>query len=337
MKHKTGMRLSFVVTLAVALTVSTGWARQESQEHAKKANVVLPAAVAKAVKASVPNAEIGTAELEKEAGINLYDVEFKADKGEIEVAEDGTVMDVATIVMMKDIPKGAAQAIRTAAAGATIKQLEKSEVRAEIKKEGEMGKIVKLATPKYVYEAELVKGDQRGEIQVAPDGKVIEELKWRTKVAQKKEEAEEEEAAEEAKEGKVDLKILPPAVLHAFKTAYPNAVIKGTSKETEKGVTYYEVESVDGRLNRDLLYSADGRAVEVEEAVSPGDLPAAVQQTLTKTYPGAKVLKAEKLIKGNQKLYELMIQGQGKPMGVTIDPTGKIIEKTGGAETTKNK
>ena len=44
-------------------------------------------------------------DVEKEAGIALYDLEFKAGRGEIEVAEDGTVMDIATIVALKDIPK----------------------------------------------------------------------------------------------------------------------------------------------------------------------------------------------------------------------------------------
>jgi hypothetical protein len=151
-----------------------------------------------------------------------------------------------------------------------------------------------------------------------------------------KKEAEEEEQEEKAEVGEteeeeetkpavVDLKILPPAVLNAFKTAYPHAVIKGTSQETEKGVTYYEVESVDGKLKRDLLYTADGRAAEIEEAIAASDLPAVVQQTLAREYPGAKILNAERLTKGDQKLFELRIQFKDKKMGVTIDPNGKII------------
>lgn len=154
---------------------------KEEEKGEKEEKVELPAAVAKAVKDNVPNAEIDTVTVEKEAGIVLYDIEFKAGKGEIEVAEDGSVMDVATIIEMKDVPKPAAEAIQIAAAGATIKQLEKSEVRAEIKKEGEKGTIVKLAIPKYVYEAEVIKGTQTGEIQVAPDGKIVEALKWAAK------------------------------------------------------------------------------------------------------------------------------------------------------------
>jgi hypothetical protein len=157
-----------------------------SQEQAKKAKVELPAIVAKVVQENVPDAEIGSMTVENEGGIALYDIEFKADRGEIEVAEDGTVMDVATIIAMKDVPKAAAEAIQKAAADATIKQIEKSEVRAEIQKEGEKGKIMKLATAKYIYEAELVKGNQTAEIQVDPDGKVIEGPKWSIKEAEKK-------------------------------------------------------------------------------------------------------------------------------------------------------
>jgi hypothetical protein len=103
-------------------------------------------------------------------------------------AAQGYCLDIATIVEMKDIPKAAAEVIQKAAEGARIKELEKSEIRAEIKKEGEKGKLIKLDNPRYVYEAELLKGDRTGEIEVTADGKVIEELKWKVKGAKEKEE-----------------------------------------------------------------------------------------------------------------------------------------------------
>ena len=81
-----------IVALVMALTASPVWACQKSQEQKIKEKVELPAAVAKAVKDNVPNAQIETVTAEKEAGITLYDIEFKAGRGEIEVAEDGTVM-----------------------------------------------------------------------------------------------------------------------------------------------------------------------------------------------------------------------------------------------------
>ena len=81
-----------IVVLVLVLTASPAWAGQKGQEPAKKGKVELPPAVAKAVKDNVPNAQIESVTVEKEAGIALYDIEFKAKRGEIEVAEDGTVM-----------------------------------------------------------------------------------------------------------------------------------------------------------------------------------------------------------------------------------------------------
>jgi hypothetical protein len=129
----------------------------------------LPPAVAKAVEENRPGAEIDKLEIEKEGGFTVYDIEFKNGRGEIEVAQDGTVLDVSDIVEMKDVPEAAAAAIKRAARGATIRQIEKSEVRARIEKEGGQGRLLKLATPEYIYEAELSKG----EVEVAPDGRII--------------------------------------------------------------------------------------------------------------------------------------------------------------------
>jgi hypothetical protein len=307
-------------------TALPGAPREQAQTKAK-----LPAPVLQAVKANCPGAVIAKLDVEKEAGIVLYDIEFKAGRGEIEVAEDGTVMDIATIVALKDVPKPAADAILKAAGAAKIGQIEKSEIRAEIKKDGENGAIVKLATPKYVYEAELVDGEKRGEVQVAPEGAIVEGPKWGEDEEENKyEEVGEKEEAEEAEEVRtaagVDLKVLPPAVLAAFQKAYPKAVIKGASKEIEKGQTYYEIESVDGKMNRDLLYAADGKVVEVEEAVAHGALPAAVLKALDKAYPGYKIVKAEELRKDGQRFFELQLQVKDKKVDVTVDPSGKIVQ-----------
>ena len=323
MRH---LRMAFAVIgiVILILAAAPAWAGQQGRTQAKPAKVELPPAVAKAVQENCPGAVIDKMDVEKEGGIALYDIEFKAGKGEIEVAADGTVMDIATVVALKDVPKPAADAIQKAAAGATVKQIERSEIRAEVKKDGEKGTIVKLASPRYVYEAELAKGEEKGEVQVAPDGKIVEGPKWGAEEEEEKEEIGEKEEAEEG--AKADLKILPPAVLAAFKTSYPHAVIKGTSKETEKGVTYYEIESVDGKMNRDLLYTADGKVAEVEESVAPGALPAAVTQALAKAYPGYKILKAEDLTKDGRKLFELQIQVKDKKIGVTIDRAGTIIK-----------
>jgi len=188
MKRNNLIFLGFVVLLVFGLAMSTGCAKKEGEEQAEKPaveepeatkpEVELPAAVVEAIEANVPDAEIDFVEVAEEDGITLYDIEFKADRGEIEVTADGTVIDVVTIITMEELPKAAAKAIQDAIEDATIKRLEKSEIRSEIKKEGEKGTVIKLDTPRYVYEAELVKDGQTGEIEVDADGNITEPLMW---------------------------------------------------------------------------------------------------------------------------------------------------------------
>lgn len=191
MKYNKFVFLGVVVLLALGLAMSTGCAKKEGEEQVEKPmaeelqatepEVELPAAVVQAIEENVPGAEIDFVEVAEEAGITLYDIEFKADRGEIEVAADGTVLDVVTFITMEELPEAAAKAIQDAIEGAKIKRLEKSEIRSEIKKEGEIGTLVKLDTPRYVYEAELEKDGQTGEIEVDADGNITEPLKWDTK------------------------------------------------------------------------------------------------------------------------------------------------------------
>jgi uncharacterized membrane protein YkoI len=188
MKVSNRILLVLIVFFAFGLILSTACAKKEGEEPTEtlemeepkpvKQEVELPAAVLEAIEANVPDAEIDFVEVAEEEGITLYDIEFKADRGEIEVAEDGTVIDVVTIITMEDLPEAAAKAIQNAIEDATIKRLEKSEIRSEIKMEGEMGTIVRLDIPRYVYEAELEKDGQTGEITVDAEGNITEPLKW---------------------------------------------------------------------------------------------------------------------------------------------------------------
>jgi hypothetical protein len=186
MKKMKWIWLGLVVVLAFALTMSTGCKKQEVREQEEKPEVELPAGVAAAVEANFPGAQIDFVEVVDEAGITLYEIEFKDDAGEIEVATDGTIIDIVTIINAEDVPEAAAEVFRQAAEGATIKRYEKSEIWTEIKQEEGVGKLIKLDSPKYVYEAEIVKGTRTGEIEVDADGKIIEPLKWDTETPEEK-------------------------------------------------------------------------------------------------------------------------------------------------------
>jgi hypothetical protein len=184
------MLLGFILFLAIGLIFQTGCTQEEAEGQAEieekeepettEKEVELPAAVSAVVEAYFPDAKIDFVEVVEEYGFTLYDIEFKEDRGEIEVTEDGNIIDVVTILKIEDLPEAAAQAIQAATEGMSILRLEKSEIHSEFKKEGDKNILVKLDIHKFVYEAELTKDDKRGEITVDADGNVVEPLKWDT-------------------------------------------------------------------------------------------------------------------------------------------------------------
>jgi hypothetical protein len=129
-----------------------------------------------------------------------------------------------------------------------------------------------------------------------------------------------------AQEKKIATKDLPAPVLASFQKTYPNAAIKGVSTETEKGKTYFEIESIDGKVKRDLLYLADGTVTEVEESVSRADLPAPVNAAVTATHPKARIVKAEKITRTDVVSYDVLIRSGRQRFEMSIDPTGKVMK-----------
>ena len=154
-----------IVPVIAVLIVANAAAGQTQRNQTRK----LPPAVAKAVDANRPGAEIEKLTIEKEHGLTFYDFEFKHGQGEMDVLVDGTVLDVATVIQMKDLPEVVAATIRKVAGKRTIKQLTRSEVRAEIVSEGGRARVATLSPAKYVYEAEFA-GE---EVEVAGDGTII--------------------------------------------------------------------------------------------------------------------------------------------------------------------
>ena len=164
----------FLSLAIVLILVSAGHVPSRGREEKIKASQ-FPAAVAKTIQSNCPNCVIDKATREVENGVTIYDVEFKNGQVEMDVAADGSVIDRETVVPANDVPQAALDAIRKA--GGKMRQIMKDEVRAELKN----GSVIKLDTPKYLYEADLVKGNQVAEVQVSADGQVIEAPQWRKK------------------------------------------------------------------------------------------------------------------------------------------------------------
>ena len=182
------MLVGVMLLLTLSLTASSVCAKEEGAGGGKageaKAKVDLPEAAAKALQAAFPKATVDEAKAEDEGGVKVFDVELKLDKTEmdVEVTADGAILAVETGIEMKDVPEAAAKVLQKAAEGATVHAVKKDEVRAEIKD----AKIVKLDAVKVAYEAKIKKGDQKGEVKVAADGTVVEELKWKGKDKEEK-------------------------------------------------------------------------------------------------------------------------------------------------------
>jgi hypothetical protein len=134
-----------------------------------------------------------------------------------------------------------------------------------------------------------------------------------------------------AQEVKVAAKDVPAAVIAAFKAVYPNATIKGYAKEREHGKTFFEIESKEGDVGRDVLYHIDGSVAEIEETVAASDLPAAAQEVIRSKYPHAVISKAEKTTEktaqGDKVGYEVIARQGKKRISLEFDADGKLKGK----------
>ena len=106
--------------LAIGSTITAG---QDSAKEEKLKISQLPPAVVEAIKTNCSGCSIDKATREVENGVTIYDIEFKRGQGEIALTGDGSVVDRETVVLLKDVPAAALDAIRKGASGAKIKQI----------------------------------------------------------------------------------------------------------------------------------------------------------------------------------------------------------------------
>src|SRR5262245_8305821 len=132
--------------------------------------------------------------------------------------------------------------------------------------------------------------------------------------------------AQEPKEKKVNNKNVPAAVIAAATKAFPNARVKGWSKETEDGKTFYEAEMIEGQTKRDVLFLPDGKIDIVEEEIANASIPAAVQSALKDRYAKAEIDLAEKLTKDGSVQYELHLKKAPKKE-IVFTPDGKFVKE----------
>ncbi len=128
---------------------------------------------------------------------------------------------------------------------------------------------------------------------------------------------------------KVEFDNLPKAVKMAVKEKFPEAKIKGATKEkNEEKETVYEIEMIIKGKTYDIIIDPMGEIETTEEEIDADDLPKAVKAAYAKAFPDGKIEKAEKVTEEDKKVtYEVMVKvGKKEPFEVVMAADGKIIK-----------
>ncbi len=122
----------------------------------------------------------------------------------------------------------------------------------------------------------------------------------------------------------LQVKDLPATVQKTVQETLKGAEIKNISKEVEKGVTQYEVETVLNGKHRDFNVDAKGKLIVVEEEVEMVGVPAAARAAIEKKMAGGKLKMVESVDKGDGlMLYEASYTSKaGKKAAVLVKADG---------------
>jgi hypothetical protein len=122
---------------------------------------------------------------------------------------------------------------------------------------------------------------------------------------------------------------VPPPVLSAVESRYPNAKLTRFAKEVDGGKTLFEVVLELPSGHAEVSVSPDGTIVAEEATISVEDLPEAVRQGLAGSrYAKAIVLRVERVTeaaKPGVTTFELMVEQSGKRHELAFDQTGTLV------------
>ena len=133
--------------------------------------------------------------------------------------------------------------------------------------------------------------------------------------------------AADEKEVKITLDKVPAAVQQAVKAYASETEIKGIEDSDVDGTKVIEFDIEKNGQASEIAFRPDGRLFSTEGEVPFAELPAAVQQTITKKSADAKAGAPEKVVQEGKTTYEVVIEKNGKKIEYTISPEGKIVGK----------
>jgi hypothetical protein len=179
-----------------------------------------------------------------------------------------------------------------------------------------------------IYEAEiLMDGVRIVEVEVATDGTVLErETRGADEIDDEDddedEEADDEDEDEDEDADRIPIGRIPAPALRALEE-YTAGRDFTASMEREDGVTVYEATwEIEGRLT-EVVVTADGVLLEIEEIVPEASVPPAVLRTADELFPHAARRTYEKKL---VVIYEVEAVIDGREREVLILPTGRRLD-----------
>ena len=129
----------------------------------------------------------------------------------------------------------------------------------------------------------------------------------------------------------LNLHKVPEKVLFSFNKSYPGAKIVAIEKEKIKDQIYYEFEIKMGENGRNIIYLENGNLYAIEDEISIDALPQNVIETLKKAYPEGEIYEMERIIRGSETEYEVVIEidegKKEKEYEIIISSKGEIVSK----------
>jgi hypothetical protein len=111
-----------------------------------------------------------------------------------------------------------------------------------------------------------------------------------------------------AEEQAIDKKDVPAAVVTAFEKAYPDAKVTAIAKISTEDQTQYSFEISGEKGETDVVYNGDGILYLIAADMTVEELPAAVIESVQKTFPKGQIDEADKITKGSQVEFEVIIE-----------------------------
>ena len=122
---------------------------------------------------------------------------------------------------------------------------------------------------------------------------------------------------------KLTLKDFPAEAQKTIQAELKGAEIKNIGKETEKGVTQYEVETVLNGKHRNFNVDARGKLLVVEEETMLDAIPAAAKAAILKKVGTEQLGMVELFMRGGETMYEAAYTSKdGKKREVLVKADG---------------